>query len=322
VTLKHFARWVNDQPGSILNAVGLPTRGIKELVVDEPGCKKLERRDIHRLFKAADRLVLTELRDNRRPRHNRAILALLYYARLRVSELVALRRDQYAGRYLLNAKRKGLYISADCRVLLDDYLAEERPRDVASADVAVGALMVPQGASKPLSRRTVAVVLDHIAQEANKDSGAQPMHLHPHRLRHTFGAEYRVRTDSDTDPSGVAAQPRGMSLLGHAADCESTRRGWTLRRGQSRPRTSRLPALQSSELAARGGEIRRASRCGRFPGPLLYLVSLLPPRAESPARHSSLPVEWSVLPTARTAPSAHHLLKTHRSKNTKWVNAR
>jgi integrase/recombinase XerC len=219
-TLRHFARWVNDQPGGVFHAVGLPTRGIQDLTVDEPDCKKLDRREVHRLFKAADRLVLTELRQNQRPRRNRAILALLYYTGLRVSELVALKRTQYDGRYLLNVKRKGrarskgLYISIDCRALLDDYIAKERPRDAGRGLASVaGALVVPNGSSGPLTRRTVAIVLDHIAQEASKHPGARPLTIHPHRLRHTFGAEYRERTGSDTE-TAAALGHTGLGYVG------------------------------------------------------------------------------------------------------------
>lgn len=217
-TLRHFARWSNDQPGGIFTDVGLPTRGVKELTVDEPDCKKLERRDMHRLFKAADNLVLTETRKNQRPRRNRAILALLYYTGLRVSELVYLRRDQYDGRYLLNVKRKGrarskgLYVSADCRVLVDDYLHQERPRD-ASDDPQAGALIVPNGSNGSISRRSVGLALDHIADEASKHQGATRIDLHPHRLRHTFGAEYREKTGSDTE-TATALGHTGLGYVG------------------------------------------------------------------------------------------------------------
>lgn len=218
-TLRHFARWANDQPGGIFTAVGLPTRGVKELTVDEPDCKKLERRDMHRLFKAADNLVLTETRKNQRPRRNRAILALLYYTGLRVSELVQLRRDQYDGRYLTNVKRKGrarskgLYVSADCRGLLDDYLAQERPRDAKDSNGDAGALIVPNGSNGPITRRSVGLALDHIADEASKHQGATRIDLHPHRLRHTFGAEYREKTGSDTE-TATALGHTGLGYVG------------------------------------------------------------------------------------------------------------
>ena len=195
----------------MFDATGLPTRGIKELATDEPECQKLDRRDVYRLFKAADRLILTETRRNQRPRRNRAILALLYYTGMRVSELVALRREQYDGRYLVNVKRKGkarsksVYVAAECRKLLDEYLDKERALDAPHS--ASGALLVPNvtagDTGRPLTRRTVGLILDHIAEEASKHDGTGGIAIHPHRLRHTFGAEYRERTGSDTETAAA-----------------------------------------------------------------------------------------------------------------------
>ena len=45
-----------------------------------------------------------------------------------------------------------------------------------------------------------------MAEEASKHKDS-PLHLHPHRLRHTFGAEYREKTGSDTETA---------TALGHA----------------------------------------------------------------------------------------------------------
>ncbi|MDJ0766247.1 MAG: hypothetical protein QNJ97_24910 [Myxococcota bacterium] len=47
--------------------VGLPTRGIKELETDEPDAQSLSERVVNWLFKAANRLVLTDTRKNARP---------------------------------------------------------------------------------------------------------------------------------------------------------------------------------------------------------------------------------------------------------------
>jgi integrase/recombinase XerD len=213
-TLRRFARWAYEQPGGLFEASGLPTRGIKELAVDEPDCQKLDKRDVHRLFKAADRLVLTETRADQRPRRNRAILAMLYYTGLRVSELTALGRQQYDGRYLINVKRKGkarskgVYVGTECRKALDDYLRHERPLDVPVAEEPSGALLTSRGSSSPLTRQMIGLILGRIAQEANKHDGTGSLDIHPHRLRHTFGAEYRQRTGSDTETA---------TALGHAS---------------------------------------------------------------------------------------------------------
>lgn len=216
-TLRHMARWVNEQPGGIFAATGLPTRGVHERVVDEPDCKKLSTQELHRLFKAADIKVMSEVRKNQRPRRNRAILALLYYTGLRVSELVQLTRDQYDGRYLVNVRRKGrsrtkgLYVSADCRVLLDDYLVAERPQDAGPG--AEGALFAALDSSRALNRRQVAKILERIADVANEFRHREAIHIHPHRLRHTFGAEYRERTGSDTETAAALGHV-GLGYVG------------------------------------------------------------------------------------------------------------
>ncbi len=46
----------------------------------------------------------------------------------------------------------------------------------------------------------------HIAEEDSKHK-SDPIEIHPHRLRHTFGAEMREKTGSDTETA---------ALLGHA----------------------------------------------------------------------------------------------------------
>jgi site-specific recombinase XerD len=217
-TLRHMARWVNEQPGSVFAVTGLPTRGVHERVVDEPDCKKLSPREVHRLFKAADLLVLTQVGAKQRPRRNRAILALLYYTGLRVSELVQLTCNQYDGRYLKNVKRKGLartkemYVSADCRKLLDDYLSRERIQD-ASTEKGHGALFAVSGTDRHLNRRHVATLLDRIAAQASSHAGAETIHIHPHRLRHTFGAEYRQKTGSDTETAAALGHV-GLGYVG------------------------------------------------------------------------------------------------------------
>lgn len=201
-SLRHFARWVYDQANTPFRH-GLPTQDIKELAVDEADCKKLSIRELHRLFKAADNLVLTETRKNSRPHRNRSILALLYYTGLRVSELTQLRRSQYDGKYLTDVRRKGksrskaIYLPTTCRELLDGYLRQERLLDDQQASHLP--LFLPAALDTFLTRQQVFAVLKHIADEANKHSSDNSIHIHPHRLRHTFGAEFREKTGSDTE---------------------------------------------------------------------------------------------------------------------------
>lgn len=205
-SLRHFARWVYDQAQTPFR-YGLPTQDIKELAVDEPDCKKLSTRDLHRLFKAADNLVLTELRKNSRPHRNRAILSMLYYTGLRVSELTQLKRSQYDGKYLIDVRRKGksrskaIYLTIACRELLDHYINIERSKDDPEQNSQKG-LFLSAGVDRvehSLTRQQVFAILKHIATEAHKHSPEREIHLHPHKLRHTFGAEFREKTGSDTE---------------------------------------------------------------------------------------------------------------------------
>lgn len=208
-SIRHFARWVHEQPDTPFVRTGLPTAGIKELATDEPDAKKLEKREVWQLFKAADNLVLTEARANSRPKRNRAILAILYYTGLRVAELVRLRRDQWDGKRFRNVQRKGnvrttlLYVQPDGRQALELYLEEERRKDAADSDW----LFLPSIGEGPLTRRQIHKILVRIANEATKHHGK--IHMHPHRLRHTFGFEVRARTKSDSETA---------RLLGHQSD--------------------------------------------------------------------------------------------------------
>lgn len=199
-TLRHFARWVHERPETPFARIGQPTGGIKELAMDEPDAKKFEKRDVWRLFKAADNLALTERRTNSRPKRNRAILALFYYTGLRVTELTRLRLSQWDGKRFHNVQRKGnvrtklLYLAPDGRQALEAYLAEERPQDDALGS---NWLFVPSAGGGPLTRRQIHKIVVRIANEATKHGGE--IHMHPHRLRHTFGFEVRERTKSDSE---------------------------------------------------------------------------------------------------------------------------
>ncbi len=211
-TLRRFARWVQEQEDAPFR-FGLPTRGVREISVDEGDAKKLEETDLRALLKAADRLVLTdEKRKNARPRRNRAVLQVLLATGLRVSELVGLQRAQYDGRYLRAVQRKGrrvqdVFISKEARGMLDDYLTNE-------CGCESGALFCgPKGDA--LDRRQVHRLLNKLAADASKYR-AEPLRIHPHQLRHSFGWRVRQKTGSDTETAALLGHT-GLQYVGRYA---------------------------------------------------------------------------------------------------------
>jgi site-specific recombinase XerD len=233
-TLRRFARWAHDTGGADSGSsggrglrsedspfkAGLPTSKVRELVHEDAQARKLESKEVFALFKAAENLVSTETRSNARPRRNQAILALLFYTGLRVSELVNLKAEQYEGKYLVDVVRKGrvrsrIYVPVECRKLLDEYVSGERLKDYSRMG---SRLFLPgsaldqksprvAGDRGPLTRRQVHKLLIRIADEANKHR-KDKIALHPHRLRHTFGFLVRQKTGSDTETA---------ALLGHSS---------------------------------------------------------------------------------------------------------
>ena len=94
---------------------------------------------------------------------------------------------------------------SDTRVALDDYLSTERHED--DAEGVHAPLFLATASGREMTRQRIREGLIKIGEEAGKHSRA-PISIHPHRLRHTFGAEYRDRSGSDTETA---------SALGHAS---------------------------------------------------------------------------------------------------------
>ena len=209
-TLRHFARWAHSQPKTPFARVGLPTAAIKELSVEEPEAKKLEQREVFRLLKAADLLVLTQRRRNSRPKRNRAIFVVLLYTGLRVTEIINLKLSQWDGKRFVDVRRKGnvrsrsVYLKKSARALLQEYLESERAIDAARCSDHV---FLSASHAGGLKRAQVNEVLHRIAEEATKHGG--DIHLHPHRLRHTFAFNVREINGSDSETA---------RLLGHQSD--------------------------------------------------------------------------------------------------------
>ena len=220
-SLKHFARWAHEQPDNIFARYGVPTADVKDLIVDEADCKKLSTDDVQALFAAAKRATQSPGHPMSRPMRNQAILALLYYTGLRVSEVVILRREQYAGHHLVQVSRKGrtrsrsVYLCQPCRQYLDAYLEQERPGDVTLApgagDDATLPLFVSAKSGGYLDRRRMGRLLERLAQVASTE--AHLVTAHPHRLRHTFGSIYRNASGSDSE-TAAALGHAGLQYVG------------------------------------------------------------------------------------------------------------
>lgn len=195
-TLGAFAKWLlARQDGPLM--FGNPTSGAQWRHVEEGAPRALTSQEYNAMLRAAERLTVTETRKNAQPRRNRAILSVLINTGLRVSELAGLRADQYQGKHLVNVVRKGrarspkVFLPEPCRAILDDYIATERPAGAAW-------LFTASSPAKPVTPRTVANVLNHVAEEASKHR-AEPIRVHPHALRHTFGTRHLEAGGSESE---------------------------------------------------------------------------------------------------------------------------
>ena len=231
-SLKHFAGWVVRQPGGIFARWGHPAEEAREIKVDEAPCKKITDAQSEALFALADQRAATPSRHPlERPWRDRAILAVLATCGLRVSEMVGLMRSQYRDQDLHQVSRKGggrsrsVLLCRSTRARLDDYLEREWASDTRpsgaqdkgtpsdrAAPAAGPHLFVAARSGLPLDRARVARILARLAALASaaseSETGRAGWHVHPHQLRHTFGARYRAASGSDTETAEV---------LGHAS---------------------------------------------------------------------------------------------------------
>jgi integrase/recombinase XerD len=138
---------------------------------------------VMRLRSAAEQLVHLKARTDQHPLRDRACFLVLLHTGLRVSELLALDRDQYRGRSFHDVKRKGkvrtakVFVPAEAREALDAYLA---------AGTSGGPLFTSRAGIR-LARQHVDRLLKQLAAQANSRLPAEEhIRLSPHVLRHTF----------------------------------------------------------------------------------------------------------------------------------------
>jgi integrase len=232
-SLSAFTTWVAVQAPAVF-PVGDPAKGVRELGLPplEPRaltpaqvrslknlCDRLER--FHRLKgqRWAGTAATAPVRAHGRPWRDRAIVYVFLSTGLRREELLNLDLDQLVPRTVagLRQARQGrltgvqgkggtertVFLSADARQALADYLEKERPRDAGEATPALflTATGIPARRSDGrLSLRAVNLILEQIGRWHDaelKDPSRHISPLRPHDLRHTFAFHLAKATGAD-----------------------------------------------------------------------------------------------------------------------------
>ena len=179
-TLRHFARYVSENRPF---EAGNPFDGVKDLAIKNPEWNGLEDLTLMRLRAALDQVSQLSTRASQMPLRNRAVFTMALNTGLRAFEIENLEFSQYLGKYLKNVRGKGenyddVYLSADARRELDQYIEKERGRKP-------GPLFLTNRAGR-MSRQQIDRFLRRIATHANaKLPKEEQIHLHAHMLRHT-----------------------------------------------------------------------------------------------------------------------------------------
>jgi integrase len=231
-SLSAFTTWVHAQAPDLFPA-GDPTKGIGELGLGPLEPRALDEDQIRSLKSLCDRLDRfyqykgrrrrpqpgATVRAQARPKRDRAIVYVLLSTGLRREELIQLDLDQIipntpeglrAARraQILRVRGKGktertVFLSADARAALADYLEQERSRDATPATGALFLSAAGVAARAPdgrLSLRTINLILAQIGRWHDAEMRDPARHispLRPHDLRHTFAFQLAKVTGAD-----------------------------------------------------------------------------------------------------------------------------
>lgn len=231
-SLSAFTTWVAAQAPAVF-PVGDPAKGVRELGLPPLEPRALSPAQVRSLKNLCDRLERFHrlkgkrwandgsppVRAQGRPWRDRAIVYVLLSTGLRREELLNLNLDQLVPNTpeLLRQARQGrltgvqgkggtertVFLSADSRQALADYLEKERPRDVSEGTPALFLTATGIPARRPdgrLSLRAVNLILEQIGRWHDaelKDPGRHLSPLRPHDLRHTFAFHLAQATGAD-----------------------------------------------------------------------------------------------------------------------------
>lgn len=232
-SLSAFCSWIQSHNPQLFPA-GDPTKGVGELALPALEPRALDEQQVRSLKNLCDRLdryyVLkgrrwsgkdgeTRLHQHARPWRDRAIVFVLLSTGLRREELVRLDLDQVEPNIpddlrkahqarIVNVKGKGqternVFLSADARTALADYLEGERARDAAEGaqPLFLAAAGLPdRSPDGRLSPRTINRILEQIGRWHDAEFTDTSRHispLRPHDLRHTFAFSLAEATGAD-----------------------------------------------------------------------------------------------------------------------------
>jgi integrase/recombinase XerD len=207
-TLRHCSSWIGRHRPFL---AGDPCKGVADLRMDEPSWKGLTDMEVTRLRSAGEQLLKLKTGKKQQAIRDYAIFLVLLHTGLRVSELLALDRDQYEGKHFRQVQRKGnkvssqVFLPKEPREALDRYLDETMERTA-------GPLFVSKTGER-LQRQNVDDALKSLANQANAQmkSKDQRISLSAHILRHTmlrkvaekFGVQHAMETAGHTSSNYI-----------------------------------------------------------------------------------------------------------------------